>query len=57
MKHSDFVHLHVHTEHSLLDGACRIDDVVEKAQAAKRPASCRFHERVLVETEQVWWVF
>jgi len=38
MKHSDFVHLHLHTEYSLLDGACRIDDVVEKAHAAKMPA-------------------
>ena len=24
MYHSDFVHLHVHTQYSLLDGACRI---------------------------------
>ena len=23
-----FVHLHLHTEYSTLDGACRIDDVV-----------------------------
>ena len=38
MKHSDFVHLHLHTEYSLLDGACRISDVVEKAHAAKMPA-------------------
>ncbi len=38
MKHSDFVHLHLHTEYSLLDGACRIDDVVEKAHALKMPA-------------------
>jgi DNA polymerase-3 subunit alpha len=38
MKHSDFVHLHLHTEYSLLDGACRIDDVVEKAHATKMPA-------------------
>ena len=22
---TDFVHLHLHTEYSLLDGACRID--------------------------------
>ncbi len=29
---SDFVHLHVHTEYSLLDGACRIDKLVEKAK-------------------------
>jgi len=28
-----FVHLHVHTEYSLLDGACRINDLVEAAVA------------------------
>ncbi|MBE3135648.1 MAG: PHP domain-containing protein, partial [Acidobacteria bacterium] len=28
-----FVHLHVHTEYSLLDGACRIDDLVAAAVA------------------------
>src|SRR5436305_1152884 len=38
MKHSDFVHLHLHTEYSLLDGACRIDDVMEKAHASNMPA-------------------
>ncbi|MDR3120343.1 MAG: DNA polymerase III subunit alpha, partial [Clostridiales bacterium] len=27
----DFVHLHVHTEYSLLDGACRIRDLVARA--------------------------
>ncbi len=27
---NDFVHLHVHTEYSLLDGACRIKKLVEK---------------------------
>ena len=27
-----FVHLHVHTEYSLLDGACRIDKVAEAAR-------------------------
>lgn len=26
-----FVHLHLHTQYSLLDGACRLDDLVEKA--------------------------
>ena len=25
-----FTHLHVHTEYSLLDGACRIDDLVRR---------------------------
>ena len=27
MKPDSFVHLHLHTEYSLLDGACRIKDV------------------------------
>ena len=27
-----FVHLHVHTEFSLLDGACRIEGLVERAR-------------------------
>ena len=25
---SDFVHLHLHTEYSLLDGACKVDDLI-----------------------------
>ena len=28
----DFVHLHLHTEFSLLDGACRIDELLDQAQ-------------------------
>ena len=28
----NFVHLHVHSEYSLLDGACRIRDVVSRAK-------------------------
>ena len=27
-----FVHLHLHTEYSLLDGACRIDALAERAK-------------------------
>ena len=27
----DFVHLHVHTQYSILDGACKISDLVDKA--------------------------
>ncbi len=26
---ADFVHLHLHTEYSLLDGACKVDDLVD----------------------------
>ena len=35
MSHADFVHLHLHTEYSLLDGACRVDKLVEKAHELK----------------------
>jgi DNA polymerase-3 subunit alpha len=38
MSHADFVHLHLHTEYSLLDGACRVDRLVEKAHELKFPA-------------------
>lgn len=33
-----FVHLHLHTGYSLLDGMCRIEDVIDKAIAEKMPA-------------------
>src|SRR5450755_3965290 len=35
MSHADFVHLHLHTEYSLLDGACRLDKLMEKAHELK----------------------
>ena len=38
MIHSDFVHLHVHTQYSLLDGANRIDELLKLAQSYKMPA-------------------
>ncbi|MEA1939184.1 MAG: DNA polymerase III subunit alpha, partial [Candidatus Caldatribacteriota bacterium] len=38
MHHSNFVHLHVHTEYSLLDGACRIPELVAQAKKYKMPA-------------------
>ncbi len=38
MSHADFVHLHLHTEFSLLDGACRLDKLVDKAHELKFPA-------------------
>ncbi|MBQ5649367.1 MAG: PHP domain-containing protein, partial [Clostridia bacterium] len=28
----DFVHLHLHSEYSLLDGACRIKDIPRRAK-------------------------
>ncbi len=38
MPHSDFVHLHCHTEYSLLDATCKIDELVQKAVELKFPA-------------------
>ncbi len=38
MVHANFVHLHVHTQYSLLDGACRLDRLVERAKKFKLPA-------------------
>ncbi|MCC7375057.1 MAG: DNA polymerase III subunit alpha [Verrucomicrobiales bacterium] len=35
MSHADFVHLHLHTEYSLLDGACRLDRLMERAAQLK----------------------
>src|ERR1700722_6590189 len=35
---SEFVHLHLHTEYSLLDGACRIDELLDHVAASKMPA-------------------
>ena len=38
MHHADFVHLHLHTEYSLLDGAISIDNLIKKAVELKMPA-------------------
>ncbi|HHT9125939.1 MAG TPA: DNA polymerase III subunit alpha [Candidatus Brocadiia bacterium] len=38
MTNSNFVHLHVHSEYSLLDGACRIDDLLDMAVSFSMPA-------------------
>jgi len=35
MPHSDFVHLHLHTQYSLLDGACRIPEILAIAKSHK----------------------
>lgn len=38
MANSEFVHLHVHTAYSLLDGAIRVKDLLAQAQAYGMPA-------------------
>jgi DNA polymerase III subunit alpha len=35
MPHSEFVHLHLHTQYSLLDGACRIPEILAIAKSYK----------------------
>lgn len=39
MKKSDFVNLHVHTEYSLLDGACRIKNYIARAKELGQSAA------------------
>jgi DNA polymerase III subunit alpha len=38
MADASFVHLHVHSEYSILDGACRIPDLVKRAGELEMPA-------------------
>ena len=38
MHHAEFVHLHVHSEYSLLDGAAQLEKLVAKAKELKFPA-------------------
>ena len=38
MQHSEFVHLHVHSEYSLLDGAAQLEKLVARAKALRFPA-------------------
>src|SRR5208282_4583848 len=53
METPPFVHLHLHTDYSLLDGACRIPDLV--AEAARRgmpPGAGRANHLVLLAETQ-----
>ena len=38
MSSEPFIHLHVHTEYSLLDGACRIDKIMDAVVENGMPA-------------------
>ena len=38
MEHSNFVHLHLHSQYSLLDGAIKLDELVSRAKEFKMPA-------------------
>ena len=38
MGQPQFVHLHVHTDYSLLDGACETSELLDEASRQKMPA-------------------
>ncbi len=38
MSRAEFVHLHLHTQYSLLDGACQLDRLIAKAKEYRMPA-------------------
>jgi len=38
IEHASFVHLHTHSEYSILDGSAKIDDLIEKALQYHMPA-------------------
>ena len=38
MEHANFVHLHLHSQYSLLDGAIKLDELVNRAKEFKMPA-------------------
>ncbi len=38
LRHANFTHLHIHTQYSLLDGACRIPELLELASKFRMPA-------------------
>ena len=40
-----FVHLHIHTEYSLLDGACRIDQLMDRRKRVRTDRHCLHRPR------------
>jgi DNA polymerase-3 subunit alpha len=51
---ADFVHLHVHSEYSILDGACRIKDLVERAAEFGMPAVSLTDHGSMAGAVQLW---
>ncbi len=49
-----FVHLHVHTDNSMLDGAARIDDLLDAAVAHKMPAIAMTDHGTLFGAFDMW---
>src|SRR3954467_2702036 len=54
MPPSDFVHLHVHSEYSILDGACRVPDLVKRAAELEMPAVSLTDHGSMAGAMQLW---
>jgi DNA polymerase III subunit alpha len=54
MPEAPFVHLHVHSEYSILDGACRISDLVARAAELEMPAVSLTDHGSLAGAIQLW---
>ncbi len=54
MGQAEFVHLHVHSEYSILDGACRIPDLVARAAELEMPAVSLTDHGSLAGAIQLW---
>src|SRR3954466_14174751 len=54
MPPSEFVHLHVHSEYSILDGACRPPDLVERAAELEMPAVSLTDHGSMAGAVQLW---
>jgi DNA polymerase-3 subunit alpha len=54
MAQSDFVHLHVHSEYSILDGACRVKDLVARAAEFEMPSVSLTDHGSMAGAIQLW---
>src|SRR5438309_11109059 len=54
MARADFVHLHVHSEYSILDGACRIPDLVSRAAELEMPSVGLTDHGSMAGAVQLW---
>ncbi len=51
---ADFVHLHVHSEYSILDGACRVPDLVTRAAELEMPSVSLTDHGSMAGAVQLW---
>ena len=51
-----FVHLHVHSEYSLLDGACRIPKLIEQLKAMGQTAVKSMWQNAPGTTGSICWI-